>query len=104
MSRPGTGSTPTRAPTWLFSKNTVLRCSRGIFVTSSVSRADNIQVVNNQVLSPFPVAFNLEAITTSSTDNVTISGNTLSGWSGNTIEDYGNDSTGLVVSNNSISQ
>jgi parallel beta-helix repeat protein len=88
----------------VFSNNTLQRCSRAIFITTSSSRASNIQVTGNQFLSPGPVTFNLEAVTTVSTDNVTITGNTLTGWGGNTFEDYGNDSTGLVISGNTVTQ
>lgn len=87
-----------------FSNNTVQRCSRAIFITDGVSRANNIQITGNKFLSPAPVTFNLEAVTTYMTDNVTITGNTLTGWDGSTFEDYGNGSTGLVISGNTVSQ
>jgi parallel beta-helix repeat protein len=85
-----------------FTNNIVRRVSRAIFITTSVSRPNHINVTGNQFLSPSPVTFNLEAITTFSTDYVTITGNTIAGWNGNTIQDYNKLSTNLVVSGNTI--
>ena len=109
-----TGNTVEDVPTWhaldthgglrvSFTNNTVRRASRAMFVTDSGFRATDVTVSGNQFLSPAPVTFNLTAVTTYNTVRVTITGNTITGWgAGQDIEDYGNASTGLVVSNNVI--
>jgi hypothetical protein len=51
---------------------------------------------------PAPVTTNLEAVTTYDTVGVTITGNTITGWGGSTIEDYGSMSSKLVVKNNRV--
>jgi hypothetical protein len=86
-----------------FTNNTVRRSSRALFITGSpAGHATDVTVTGNQFLSPNPVTFNIEAVTTVGTANVRITGNTISGWDGSTIEDYGSESTGLVISGNAI--
>lgn len=83
-----------------FTNNVVRRVSRALFLTSGAS---SITVTGNQLLSPDPVTYNLSAITLVRTDRVTISGNAWSrDWDGRYINDYGDDSTNLVVSNNTV--
>ena len=49
------------------------------------------------------MTYNLQAATTYDTVNVTISGNTFTGWpAGSDIEDYATLSVGLTVANNTI--
>jgi nitrous oxidase accessory protein NosD len=108
------GNTVEDVPTWhaldthgglriSFTNNTVRRSSRGIFVTTSDSnRATSVMVSGNHLLVPGPVTFNLEAVTTYDTIGVTITGNTIAGWDGKTIEDYGSMSSQLVVKNNRV--
>jgi nitrous oxidase accessory protein NosD len=109
-----TGNTVEDVPTWhaldthgghriSFTNNTIRRSSRGIFITTSgSSRSTDITVSGNHLLVPAPVTFNLEAVTTYDTVAVTITGNTITGWGGQAIEDYEAMSTGLVVRNNII--
>jgi Right handed beta helix region len=86
-----------------FTDNTVRRASRGIFITtSSSSRATDVTVSGNKLLVPAPVTTNLEAVTTYNTVAVTITGNTITGWGGSTIEDYEGMSTDLVVTGNRV--
>lgn len=108
------GNTVEDVPTWhaldthggqriRFTNNTVRRSSRGIFITiSPSSKATDVTVSGNHLLVPGPVTFNLEAVTTYDTVGVTITGNTITGWGGSTIEDYGSMSSKLVVKNNRV--
>jgi nitrous oxidase accessory protein NosD len=110
-----TGNTIEDVPTWhaldthgglriSFTNNTILRSSRGIFITTSLSnRSTDVIVSGNHLLVPAPVTFNLEAVTTYDTVGVTITGNTITGWgAGRAIEDFETMSSGLLVSNNII--
>ncbi len=109
-----TGNTVQDVPTWhaldthggqriRFTNNTIRRSSRAIFITvSPSSRATNVTVTGNHLLVPGPGTSNLEAVTTYNTVAVTITGNTLTGWGGSTIEDYDSLSTGLVIGDNDI--
>ena len=88
-----------------FTNNTVMRCSRGIFITTDNlgNRATDVLVQGNNLGSPAPVTFNLSAVTTYDADQTTITDNFWSaGWSGNYFEDYQAQSTNLVVSNNTV--
>jgi nitrous oxidase accessory protein NosD len=108
------GNTVEDVPTWhaldthggqqiRFTNNTVRRSSRGIFITiSPSSKATDVIVSGNHLLVPAPVTTNLEAVTTYDTVGVTITGNTITGWGGSTIEDYGSMSSKLVVKNNRV--
>jgi nitrous oxidase accessory protein NosD len=108
------GNTVEDVPTWhaldthggqriRFTNNTVRRSSRGIFITiSPSSKATDVIVSGNHLLVPAPVTTNLEAVTTYDTVGVTITGNTITGWGGSTIEDYGSMSSQLVVKNNRV--
>ncbi|MHB8398596.1 MAG: right-handed parallel beta-helix repeat-containing protein [Candidatus Limnocylindrales bacterium] len=107
------GNTVTDIPTWhafdthggqriKFTNNVVQRCSRGIFVTTDggTRKATQIVVSGNQLLSPSPVAFNLQAITLYNVDGIEFDHNTISGWGGTSTVpyyDYGAGSTGIVV-------
>lgn len=110
-------NTVTDVPTWhaldthggrnlSFTNNTVLRSSRGIFITTDNlgNRATGVLVQGNNLGSPAPVTFNLAAVTTYDADQVTITGNSWSaGWGGSYFGDYQGLSTNLVVSNNTVS-
>lgn len=112
------GNTVTDVPTWhamdthggqriTFSSNTILRASRGLFITTdgNGNRPSSISVTGNVFGSPAPVSFNLQAITTYDANGVTVTGNSWSsGWQGNYFQDYDNLSTGLVISNNTLTQ
>lgn len=111
------GNTVTDVPTWhaldthggrnvSFTNNTVLRSSRGVFITRDGigNRATTVLVQGNLLGSPSPVTYNLCAVTTYDTDDVTITGNSWSsGWGGDYFGDYNSLSTNLVVSNNTVS-
>lgn len=109
-----TGNTVDDVPTWhaldthggqriSFTNNTIRRSSRGIFITTSPSsKAADVVVSGNHLLVPAPVTFNLEAVTTYDTVGVTITGNTITGWGGQAIEDYGSLSISLDVSDNVV--
>ncbi len=108
------GNTVEDVPTWhaldthggqriSFSRNTVRRSSRGLFITRSANgnRATDVTVTDNTFASPDPVEFNLQAVTIYAGRNVTITGNAMNGWpSGATLQDYRHLSTGLRVSDN----
>lgn len=110
------GNTIEDVPTWhaldthagvdlSFLDNTVRRSSRAIFITSDSSgnRPSDILVSGNRLESPAPVTYNLTAITTYTTDDVTISDNTIIGWPRDrSFTDYQGLSTGLVVKGNVI--
>jgi len=88
-----------------FTGNTVRRSSRAIFITTDggILRASDITVSQNRLEAPTPVTFNLQAITTFASDNVTITANTAIGWDPNRFfEDYGSTSIGLVVAGNTL--
>jgi hypothetical protein len=88
-----------------FTNNTIRRVSRAVFVTTDDggSRPTDINVKGNQFQSPAPVTYNLLAVTTYNSVNVTVSGNTATGWpSGQFFQDYLDLSTGLVVTGNTI--
>lgn len=106
-----TGNTVEDVPTWhaldthagvriAFTDNVVRRSSRAIFVTLGASY---VSVTGNQLLSPSPVTYNLSAVTLAGTDHVTITGNAWSAdWDGRYVNDYGGNSTNLVVSDNTV--
>jgi hypothetical protein len=110
------GNTVEDVPTWhaldthggqriTFSNNTVRRSPRAIFITADGSGRGSagISVTNNRLGPPAPATTNLAAITTYSSVNVRITGNTASGWPrGKFFIDYLNQSTGLVVSGNNL--
>ena len=88
-----------------FSNNTLLRVSRGMFITTESYggyHATNVKVLNNQFLSPSPVTFNLVPLTLVAVHGITVTGNSFAGWGGNSptpsvpYYDYLNQSTGLV--------
>jgi len=94
-----------------FVNNTIRRCSRAVFLTSSGAsgaHATDITVAGNSILSPAPVTFNLVPITLYAADGVTFTGNIISGWgsasptSAKPYYDYGGLSTGLVASGNTV--
>ena len=110
------GNTIEDVPTWhaldthggidlSFVDNTIRRSSRAIFITSDSSgnRPSDILVSGNLLETPAPVTYNLTAITTYTTDDVTISDNTIIGWPRDrSFSDYQGLSTGLVVKSNVI--
>ncbi len=110
------GNTVEDVPTWhaldthagrriLFTGNTVRRASRPIFITTDggTLRASHITVSGNRLEAPSPVTWNLQAITTYATDNVTITGNTAIGWHQTQFfGDYRSASTNLVVTGNTL--
>ena len=95
-----------------FRNNVVRRCSRGLFITNSPASgayATDIVVIGNQLLSPSPVTFNLIPITLYAVSGVTFTGNTIAGWgdranatAAKPYYDYGNLSTGLTATGNSV--
>jgi hypothetical protein len=111
-----TGNTVEDVPTWhaldthagqriAFAGNTVRRSSRALFITTDESgnRPTDVIVTGNRFLAPAPVTLNLKAVTTYSSLNVRIDGNTASGWPPDAwFEDYEGRSTGLVLINNFI--
>jgi hypothetical protein len=110
------GNTVEDVPTWhgldthagvriSFTNNTVRRTSRALFITADdVGRkSTDITVTGNQFLSPAPVTWNLVTVTTYNTVNVTVTGNTATGWgSAVFFHDFQDLSTGLVVSGNTV--
>lgn len=107
------GNTITDVPTWhaldthsgqklTFSNNTVYRASRGIFITTdgSNNKASDITITGNLFGSPKPVTFNLVAVTTFNSNNVTIKNNVISPDWPTGVYDYQNLSTNLVTSGN----
>lgn len=109
------GNTVTDVPWWhgidthggqriTFSGNTVRGSSRAMFLTanSGVSATDLV-VSGNQLLSPTPATYNLVPLTLVDVDGITISGNRIQGWAGQSppqnapYYDYGGGSTGIVV-------
>jgi parallel beta-helix repeat protein len=111
-----TGNTVEDVPTWhaldthggqriAFKNNTISGSPRGIFVTSDDSGAQprQITVSGNTLDSPAPVTDNLLAITTYDAVDVTVTGNTATGWGiDRFFHDYNGLSTGLVVSDNTV--
>lgn len=112
----------TDVPTWhaldthgghriTFRGNTVRRASRGLFLTSSEasgSKATDITVSGNQILSPDPVTFNLTPITLYAVNGATFTNNTISGWGSSSptaarpYYDYTGKSSGLSASGNTV--
>ena len=105
----------TNVPTWhaldthggqqiRFTGNTVRGSMRGLFITTSDSgQPTDIIVTDNHFGSPSPVTSNLCAVTTYDSRDVTVTGNTATGWgTGNFFRDYKGLSTGLVVSGNAV--
>jgi parallel beta-helix repeat protein len=110
-----TGNTVEDVPTWhaldthggqriAFSANTVRRSMRGIFITAADgARPSQITVSGNTLDSPAPVSANLLAVTTYDAVDVTVTGNTATGWGiDRFFHDYNGLSTGLVVSDNTV--
>ena len=109
------GNTVETVPTWhgldthagvriSFTNNTVSGAPRALFITSDGSgrKAADITVTGNRFLSPAP-ASDAKAVTTYPTVNVSVTGNSASGWgSDNFFHDYQGQSTGLVVSGNAV--
>ncbi len=110
------GNTVETVPTWhgldthagmriSFTNNTVSGAPRALFITSdSYGRnAADVTATGNRFLSPAPATIGPKAVTTYATIDVTVTGNTASGWgTGGFFHDYQGLSTGLVVSGNSI--
>jgi hypothetical protein len=109
------GNTVETVPTWhgldthgglriSFTNNTVSGAPRALFITTDGSgrKATTITVTGNRFLSPAP-ASDAKPVTTYATVNVTVTGNTASGWgSAPFLSDYQGLSTGLVVSGNTV--
>jgi hypothetical protein len=109
------GNTVETVPTWhgldthagvriSFTNNTVSGAPRALFITSDDSgrKASHITVTGNRFLSPAP-ASDAKAVTTYATVNVSVTGNSASGWgSASFFHDYQGQSTGLVVSGNAV--
>jgi hypothetical protein len=109
------GNTVETVPTWhgldthagvriSFTNNTVSGAPRALFITSDSygRKAADITVTGNRFLSPAP-ATDRKAVTTYAAVGVTVTGNTASGWGdGNFFHDYQGQSTGLVVSGNTV--
>jgi len=87
-----------------FLRNTVRRCSRGLFLTAGGPSPLNLVITDNQILSPDPVTVNLVPITLASVTGATFTGNAITGWGAATAPatntqpwyDYQGLSTGLV--------
>jgi hypothetical protein len=91
--------------TIVFSGNTVRRSMRGIFLTTDEAGNEptNITIVDNQLLSPAPVATNLAAITLYRARKVAIVDNYVVGWGeGRFLNDFEERSTRVVVTGNSV--
>jgi hypothetical protein len=109
------GNTVETVPTWhgldthagqriTFSNNTVSGAPRALFITSDGRgrAADTVLVTSNRFIKPTPTA-GRKAVTTYATVDVTVSGNSASGWGDEGFfHDYQGMSTGLVVSGNSV--
>jgi hypothetical protein len=88
-----------------FSNNTVSGSPRAMFVTSdSYGRtAASVKVTGNRFLSPLPAITNLATVTAYDVDGITVTGNTSTGWgSASFFHDYLGKSTGIVLSNNTV--
>ena len=110
------GNTVATVPTWhgldthaglriSFTNNTVSGAPRALFITSDGSgrKATDITVTGNRFLSPAPATTNLVTVTTYAATRVSVTGNTASGWgSASFFYDYQGQSTGLVVSGNTV--
>ena len=110
------GNTVETVPTWhgldthggvriSFTNNTVSGAPRALFITSDGSgrKATDITVTGNRFLSPAPATTNLVTVTTYAATRVSVTGNTASGWgSASFFHDYQGQSTGLVVSGNTV--
>lgn len=110
------GNTVADVPTWhgldthaglriSFTNNTVSGAPRALFITTDGSgrRSTDITVTGNRFLSPAPVTTNLVTVTTYAATRVTVTGNSASGWgSAPFFYDYQGQSTGLVVSGNTV--
>ena len=84
-----------------FTGNTVRGSSRGLFITGSPgSQATDITITGNDFESPSPVTFNLQAVTLVEAVDVTVTGNTATGWGDRVFDDYGSGSVGLTVEDN----
>ncbi len=117
------GNTVEDVPTWhgldthggqriSFINNTVRRCRRGLFITSSPASgayATDIVVTGNQLLSPAPITLATTAVTLYAVDGATFTGNTIAGWgdrasatAAKPYYDYGALSTGLSATGNTV--
>ena len=110
------GNTVVDVPTWhaidthggshvQITKNTVRRTYRAIFLTTGAGgeRPTDITASGNLLESPSTFSVGPRAVTTVSSVDVTITYNTAKGWgSEGFFTDYKNQSTGLVVANNSV--
>jgi len=110
------GNTVTDVPAWhgidthagigiTFRNNIVQRCSRGLFLTGdSYGRSSsNLTVDGNQIGSPSPVTYNLQAITLYDVAGVTFTNNLKSGWGTSPLYyDYATLSTGIVVGSGNV--
>ena len=86
-----------------FTNNTVRASMRALFITSTTGRATDITATGNVFESPAPVTSNTRAVTTYDAVDVTVTGNTATGWgSAPFFVDYNNLSTGLIVSGNAV--
>jgi parallel beta-helix repeat protein len=110
----------TNVPTWhaldthggykiTFRANIVTQASRGLFLTSSdTAKATDIVVADNQILSPYPVTFNLTPVTLYAVVGATFTNNVISGWGAGSATsakpwyDYAGLSTGLTASGNTV--
>ena len=109
------GNTVETVPTWhgldthagqriSFTNNTVSGAPRALFITSdSYGRnAADVTATGNRFVNPAST-IDPKAVTTYATIDVTVTGNTASGWgTGGFFNDYQGLSIGLVVSGNSI--
>jgi parallel beta-helix repeat protein len=108
----------TDVPTWhaldthgghriTFSGNTVSGSPRALFITNSGasgSQATDIVVTGNEFIAPEPAGDNAVAVTTYAAENVTVTGNVATGWGrADILYDFQGRSTGIVVSDNSVS-
>lgn len=95
-----------------FSYNTIRRCSRPVFITTTVANALRVAVDNNRIEGPGTVANNLTAITFAYTTSCSATNNAISslypsanqftGGGNVKVYDYTLASTGLVVSGNTL--
>ena len=91
--------------TLTFAFNTVRRSMRAFFITTNGNedRPTGITISRNRILSPSPVRSNVVAVTLYRAATVRVISNTISGWgTRHPVDDYGNQSTGVVISGNVV--
>ena len=110
------GNTIENVPTWhgldthaglriTFSNNTVSGAPRALFITSDGGsrRSTDVVATGNTFLSPSPATTNLITVTTYNAVDVNVTHNNATGWGGAAFfHDYSGMSTGLVVTDNSV--